>query len=449
MHQRSVSFFKIERSRSCPSLNRCNSYASFPKAFVDAGTRGNLADQPTHEEKLTVSRLGHELLDAHAAVDADEDEKEKKASAPKHVRTKSYQFLRGLDHACLISFGVGLASFTGVTFCTEKTLAAQKRYYKSLDQECEVPMPLLALALDQGSVGLASTYFLIYALSAAAVIVADPSHRVWNDLCLALKGAGLWSYIILMQIPLNLNYGPFDGASWFGQGRTASSEYTRHCDRSDVLFQYWLRRIATDLGLEDRLHEDGIADEIFDHLESQETFKKKGGKVALCRWMGWLDVAEERDCQWHTRLLAYLFWGITHGWARPRGKDKAVIKNLRRRERKDDDVTEDPEKKAVGAGDDDAADLFRRCKNAMHVALHILSDHRLQQITRLIFRLCKPVRTWHADQNIDTRTFDKAAERAADAASGGSWFTALTSTLALLQCISFLKFVGFRFAFGA
>jgi hypothetical protein len=50
----------------------------------------------------------HEFLEAHAAVDEEEDRQEKQEGVklPKEMRVKSYQFLRGLDHALLCSCGV-------------------------------------------------------------------------------------------------------------------------------------------------------------------------------------------------------------------------------------------------------------------------------------------------------------------------------------------------------
>ena len=42
------------------------------------------------------------------------------------------------------------------------------------------------LALDQGSVGLAAVYYMIYHLGICVNLIADPSHRVYNDLCLAI-----------------------------------------------------------------------------------------------------------------------------------------------------------------------------------------------------------------------------------------------------------------------
>lgn len=73
------------------------------QVFRAAGTRADLAEKPTHAEKSCVSRDAHAMLDEHETIDRAEEVKEKRA--PKLQSVKSYQFLRGLDHAMLVSTG--------------------------------------------------------------------------------------------------------------------------------------------------------------------------------------------------------------------------------------------------------------------------------------------------------------------------------------------------------
>ena len=47
------------------------------------------------------------------------------------------------------------------------------------------------------------------------LVVNDPSHRAWNDVWQALADTGLWAFVLLFQVALGLNFGPWDGSSFF------------------------------------------------------------------------------------------------------------------------------------------------------------------------------------------------------------------------------------------
>eukprot|EP00974_Lingulodinium_polyedra_P030085 2897503-Lingulodinium_polyedra.AAC.1 len=59
--------------------------------------------------------------------------------------------------------------------------------------------------------------WLGYAARARVLAVRDIFHREWNDVCLSLKGAGVWSTVVMTSVLFNLPYGPWEGQSWWGQ----------------------------------------------------------------------------------------------------------------------------------------------------------------------------------------------------------------------------------------
>ena len=83
---------------------------------MDAGKRGSLHDTPSEKERLKVNMLSHEMLEAHAQVDADEKQEKNKKGDPKQTRVKSYQFLREA------------VQFAGSVHIQDFTPAAQQRF---------------------------------------------------------------------------------------------------------------------------------------------------------------------------------------------------------------------------------------------------------------------------------------------------------------------------------
>ena len=63
------------------------------------------------------------------------------------------------------------------------------------------------VAIDQGSDGWSACNFLQWKLC-CLLLIADPSHRCWNDAQLALGDAGMTSICMLCIIVLNLDHGP-------------------------------------------------------------------------------------------------------------------------------------------------------------------------------------------------------------------------------------------------
>ena len=81
-------------------------------------------------------------------------------------------------------------------------------------------VPRTATALDlgrRGSANLSPCSFLTGALGISMVWLQDPPHRAWNDVWLALQGAGLWVRVLETNHVMGLKHGP--GAPKLGFGR--------------------------------------------------------------------------------------------------------------------------------------------------------------------------------------------------------------------------------------
>jgi hypothetical protein len=391
-----------------------------------------------------VSKLAHEMLDEHARLD--EEEAKALTKAPAVLRGKSYQFIRGVDHGMQVSCGFGLIYFF-LLFATGQSAAQQRAEERSLDQENPLPFRVLSISIDQGSVGWAAMWFLIYHVGLSICVVNDPSHRVYNDLCLAIKACNLWWVVVLTRVAFNMSYGPFDGGAWLAQAKSSVSELFKHLRRHDPLKHFFLNNIAGDHGLEDRLREDGMEEELLSRVQYSDAFRRKNEHCALARWMSWISCAVAYLPSWHSRLWVYLWWGLTHGWARKGAGGNPIVRPLTKRARNDAD--DDMVEQTMRERDESDESMWKRCKNTMHVVIHILADGHIFRLVRMIVTLSGPLRQWHGTQNVETRSFDSSAEFYAAAAAGGSWFTALLDTLKLLYSVDSLSYIGLRLTLDA
>ena len=86
-------------------------------------------------------------------------------------------------------------------------------------------------------------------------VFCDPSHRVSNDLKEGIASAGLWSALLLWGIPFSVNFGPYQGASWFRQVQDAARAYADSAHTDCPLLNQLLPRIAKERGEPDRVHD--------------------------------------------------------------------------------------------------------------------------------------------------------------------------------------------------
>ena len=78
------------------------------------------------------------------------------------------------------------------------------------------------MSLDQGSDGWAAVNFLVWHKRCNALVVPDPSHRVWSDCENAIKDSGLWPSCLAGVVLLNLDIGPWAQSKRFAEAKQAA-----------------------------------------------------------------------------------------------------------------------------------------------------------------------------------------------------------------------------------
>ena len=123
----------------------------------------------------------------------------------KMYRLASFHWLVSVDNMLRVSCGFGLEAFLPGSAFPDGAASSSD----------SIPRPprLLILSMDQGSVGWCLAQFLLFRLRLNCVLFFDPSHRVWNDIKLAVQGSNLWPCIVLWGVPFNVHYGPLGWCS--------------------------------------------------------------------------------------------------------------------------------------------------------------------------------------------------------------------------------------------
>eukprot|EP00974_Lingulodinium_polyedra_P097219 9422080-Lingulodinium_polyedra.AAC.1 len=183
--------------------------------------------------------------------------------------------------------------------------------------------PLLVLSSDQGGGGFQTYWYMLYQCSARVMLLSDPSHRGWNDLKQALVDAGLWPFILLFAIVLNLDFGPWDGAAFHQKAAESMGNVMANGGLQHPLLRACKEAILKDQGWWERRHEEHV------EVDLQELclhcFDAKSQRVALNRWMNLIHSAKKYLPFWHCRLVAYLNVGVLEGAGLPTGEPLSAV----------------------------------------------------------------------------------------------------------------------------
>ena len=303
-------------------------------------------------------------------------------------RVSAFKFLLSLDVSLKACCGHGLSSFIIAPELIDAAVHGQQK------------LPVLALAMDQGSSGFAAAQFCNHSLKLMLCPLWDPSHRCSRDIELAYSQAGLLEVVHLFKIALNVNYGPFDGASFWRKLQEEASNYCAGYGTSCPLFQQLWPEIAEAMGYTPAEQFDtSFQSEFFDGIPESPAFCLKGPKLQTARWHSFLDVFKFWRGYLPLRKLVLTYHGIMEGWLL---KKAGLIQSQGAPK---GPVHEDTAKKSTSANaESQDARLWANCANSLHVALLILMDQSLLRKADIMWGLAKPLREWHSDQSVFLRS---------------------------------------------
>ena len=316
----------------------------------------------------------------------------------KRQRTKAYQWLLAVDNILRQYTGKGLANYLAPDGSTLDPGSKP-------DPEDPYSWPWLGIALDRGSDSWAAKQFLKYGLLANIEEFPDQSHDCWNDVRNALRETGLWNHVLVMVLALNLSHAPFEEGRWFNMIKDAFTEYHSVASHHDPIFVMLLPKILNDWGELHRQAEPNIAQEVWDRLPDQWCWRRRGAKVGMCRFFGFMTASVPFREIYHTKLLGMIYLGLKQGWLQ-----KQSIKNMVKKVVKVKDTGAD-KKQTTKESKKQVGSLF-----GYGNAMQLVTAAMLEPDTyfyQLMIEVCSaPLVAWHQHQNVILRSCEAA----------GPWF---------------------------
>ena len=332
-------------------------------------------------------------------------------SLPKHRRIATYWWLLALNNILVRCAGYGLERYRSVGSPGLPGLGDGPP-----SQTPGQLQPMLALNIDQCSVGWSAIFYMSMKLKLRVLPIFDPSHRCWNDCKLALQYANMWEVVLLVSIICNINHGPFQNAGWWRQGQEACSAYMESAGHAGCpLFRSQLKNIARDTGRSDwkqLLRDEEWIQETWDSLQSVPGIGTKGPKVALCRWMSFFDCFAWLDKAWHCRLLVGMYWGLALHFID--GSIQSKTLRLKGIQREPAEGAKQTMKEAQAC----TQKVRDTGKNTMHVVVLLLMQTTLQRKCRIIVMIARSVREAFTHQAKTLRSAQQCREWYAQQAAG-------------------------------
>ena len=211
----------------------CSGHFRSPQAMDESQRRlhpggGNVTNE---EKRAWLAQAEAYLQTLHMQDKADDGENPLKVK--KLHRLKVYQSLVKLD----TSFqDLGLPGLT--YFQQDSGADVGSRPLRSLR--------FFVYSPDQEGSGLSAYFAMAFQYGICVWPKFDEMHRVHNDICLGIGGAGMRSTIMLCTILFNLPWGPWTSCSWFERLREEAACYFTSASASDPIFRHMLDRIHSD-----------------------------------------------------------------------------------------------------------------------------------------------------------------------------------------------------------
>ena len=309
----------------------------------------------------------------------------------KRQRTKAYQWLLAVESILQQYTGSGISRYI---LHSEK----EKRLSNPMD------WPWLGVSLDRGPDSWAAKQFAKYFLHVNWEEFPDQSHDNWNDVRGALRETGLWTHVLVMVLILNLSHGPFSEGKWHDKLTAAFLEYHSLASARDPVFLWLLPRILSGQGQLHRLCEKNIAQEVWDSLPEAWCWHKRGDKVGMCRFFGYVKGSGPYQCIFHIKLLGMIYLGIQEGWL-----TKAALTSAKKIHLKTKTSSSDHKKTSMKDSNADVTKLFK-LGNSLQVVTLAKLDPDTYFIQDMVMISVRPLLDWHSTQNKALRSCSGARE---------------------------------------
>ena len=231
-----------------------------------------------------------------------------------------------------------------------------------------------------------------------------------------IRDSGLYNWLLLAMITMNLPHGPDSTDMRFMQVKDAMVHcFQTHTSSSCELFQEHLPGLLLDVAADLPEYEDGMTtdERAWRFLEEHSAFQKKGEKVNLTRFHSVVKEGREFVKRWTSTLVQCEYVSLEMDMLK--GKkftDKVTVKMAGR----DPDA---PDTTAATATALDDRALRSCCQNSVVIALMFLSEDLNLRLMHMVVSLAGPVTLWHSAMEKQVRSVASASSWLLDQVSGG------------------------------
>ena len=371
----------------------------------------------------------------------------KKVRAPKYHRLSAHDFIVAVDNILQVITGRGLVSFRdpSVNPLDDKgamwdfsARAVDPRAY--LNEAGRLPRMFFVDA-DQGSDNSAGVWWAIMSQCLCIVPRWDPSHRIWNDIRLAASKAGLWTFVVLSTVCLNLGHGPWNQKAWYKDMTVTVVRALKTLSHEHPLFQEVLPQICRERGL--GAPTDETAQTVFEELRESAGLLNKGSHVSLGRWLDWLKAAEAFLSSWHSRWFILTLMGLRQGHVTSAADlVKLVDVDGMMRRSAGAAPTSEAGRTPTARADASMKALRTATCNSCHLSLVFLSDVFNQNRMSLLVELSKPLHVEYSATRHNVKSNTEVAYYHQNRAAGSELMPLLEIVISL-QNLPMLERCGF------
>ena len=247
---------------------------------------------PAHYESLTHQKLATSEPERQAAVEAHQaDLQGYLRSLQGGTFTKvSREVHRRKAYLWLVSLELQLLALTSRRLC----------YWLPEAGSSPSSWPCLTLCSDQDPNARCALNWLLHKGYNVAV-VADPSHRIWNDCKGALAETRLWSVIVAATCVVNWETGPWQERSHYDAVVDMLGDLDSLLDHDDAVLPYFSSAIIDDNGWQHRRGDQDLDLDI--KAAVAQAWRRKMPRTGLCRWFEICDGLSELKKHWHAKLV--------------------------------------------------------------------------------------------------------------------------------------------------
>ena len=263
--------------------------------------------------------------------------------------------------------------------------------------------PILSACTDQASYQTSASSFLKYAKDVNLFNLWDPAaHRVHNDWKLAMSDARLTATVYCTTTLFNFITGPAKSAGrWLANIQETLLDLKATMTSNDSLLKAHWVDICKERGwFEPHETDEAAMAAYLKDLPICKLVRAQGEAISLARWLSYPRGEKERRRHWTENQFILLCWSLTTGAVSRRWQVWKSCGNFEPPQPPSEDAPVGVSSASTSACPMQAAgenmgEMYKRCKNQLHVCLELAANPDLKHRSRRIGILSEPCAKHH------------------------------------------------------